>query len=251
MGLGNNVPEPINDAQFINGENESKKNMTAFNESSTAVVLFWQQYYLRLNAMFHRVETYFSGSIISLLVFPVGLIWLACIASILTIHYSHTIVLPSVYLANVFLMWLFVITELTILVAERTMIQVSMYQAAWKMAFHSMRGIDFTESCRGTYGKSGKLIWWILMAFRFSSVAMTYLGQWYSVDTDLGVFPCIWPAYNNASFQNFTVSTESVSGNMDFAQVYMYGMPMANGILAGYGNLCNLLASANLNRTEA
>ena len=76
---------------------------------------------------------------------------------------------------------------------------------------------------------------WLIIAIEIVGLALLFTANWNSAIAELGEFDCIQTIFTADTTGNFTANPRTVSGDIGFAEVYMYGLPLSDGMVLGAG----------------
>jgi hypothetical protein len=94
---------------------------------------------------------------------------------------------------------------------------------------------ELVDAGHGTFGNFGRLVVAFVHLIQIALIALSFSAEWNPQSSYLGRFPCFTAQYNPTVLDKFHVSPSFVQGTVDFANIYMYGLPLADGLLLGFG----------------
>ena len=147
---------------------------------------------------------------------------------------AATLELPSLVYYNTFHVGAFFSTEFVIMSTVYAFHQLDKFRASWNLVFARTTLKRLHSSVKGDLGPSRNIVWVFLTLLQGFSLGLFFFAEWTPQSTPIGYFPCTKASYTETLLGGFTVDPDDVSGDIDFALVYMYGLPLADGIITGF-----------------
>ena len=198
-----------------------------------------QRQYEKLMAILFEI----SVSPIFLMWVPLAGAFIGCGLCALVFHFGLSTDLPSLIYYNVLHAAAFISTELAIQSVTYAYKQLNKYRVAWALTFKQSTMGRLYEAAGGTIGHSNWILY-VLFSLRIVSLVLTFLAEWTPIKTPLGYYPCVAAEYNEDSLAGYSIIPDLVSGDIDASLISMYGLPLVDGLAAGY---CSWPKAAPLN----
>ena len=174
---------------------------------------------------------------------PLAGAFAACGICATVFNVALNVELPSLTYYNIVHSAAFLTTEFAIWSVIYAYKQLNKFKVAWLMTFSKSTMNDLYQAAAGSIG-SGNWIMFVLTVLQGVSLLLTFFAEWSPTTTIIGAYSCTTAEYTVESLAGYTVSPSYVSGDIDFAMIYMYGLPLADGMAAGLSSWPN---SAPLN----
>jgi hypothetical protein len=141
---------------------------------------------------------------------------------------------PSISFYILFHMLLFTVNEFVIIVAFWNLHQIERFKVAWQLVFDYVTIKRLLKTQKGDSGPYWILMYLLSWALRGIAFTNAFYSDWHGIYTSVGSFSCTAATYSPELGDKIQISPNVVSGDIDFAQVYMYGLPFSDGIATAF-----------------
>jgi uncharacterized membrane protein len=143
--------------------------------------------------------------------------------------------LPDLKFYNAVHIILALLSDLSVFLFRYIIYQSNRRKTAHDLLKGTITATNMMRASKGTLGPAGKVFFYLLLVFQCSILAIAFTADWAPQSSQLGNFPCVVPDYRLKGVQNISASQAFLQGNIDFSLIYMYGLPLADGVIMGLG----------------